>query len=121
MLAAAPDDGVRDGARALALVQELMKGTKTTAIGETLAMAMAELGQFRDAADVQRGVMAAAQQAGLARDVRRMTANLRLYERGQACRMPWPDDDPAHIPADVRARRRRRVRQVSKVEPHITT
>jgi len=28
-----------------------------------------------------------------------MTANLRLYERRQACRMPWADDDPVHIPA----------------------
>ena len=27
-----------------------------------------------------------------------MTANLRLYERGQACRTPWPDDDPIHSP-----------------------
>ncbi|MGH7341487.1 MAG: tetratricopeptide repeat protein, partial [Candidatus Rokuibacteriota bacterium] len=99
VLAAAPDEGVRDGARAMALVQELMKGTKTTVLGETLAMAMAELGQFRDAVDVQRGVMASARQAGLERDVLRMTDNLRRYERGQACRVPWPDDDPAHIPA----------------------
>jgi hypothetical protein len=28
-----------------------------------------------------------------------MTANLRLYERRQACRTPWPDDDPALVPA----------------------
>jgi tetratricopeptide (TPR) repeat protein len=99
ILAAAPEEGVRDGARAMRLVQELMKGTKTTVLGETLAMAMAELGRFTDAADVQRGVMASAQQAGFDRDVRRMTDNLRRYERGQACRMPWPDDDPVHIPS----------------------
>ena len=83
----------------MALVQELLKGTKTTVLGETLAMATAELGQFREAADIQRGVMAAAQRSGLDRDVRRMTDNLQRYERGQACRVPWPDDDPAHIPA----------------------
>lgn len=99
LLAAAPDDMVRDGARAMTLVQELMKGGKTTVIGETMAMALAEVGQFTDAVDVQRSVIAAAEQAGVARDVRRMTANLRLYERRQACRTPWPDDDPAHIPA----------------------
>ena len=62
-------------------------------------MATAELCQFRQAADIQRGVMAAAQKGGLDRDVRRMTDNLRRYERGEACRVPWPDDDPAHIPA----------------------
>jgi tetratricopeptide (TPR) repeat protein len=99
LLASAPDDTVRDGARAMTLVQELMKSHKTTVVGETMAMALAELGQFSDAADVQRGVLAAAEQAGVAQDVRRMTANLRLYERRQACRTPWPDDDPAHIPA----------------------
>ena len=99
ILAAAPDDTVRDGARAMALVQELMKGNQTTVVGETMAMALAELGQFSDAVDVQKGVIAASQQAGAGPDVRRMTANLRLYERRQACRMPWPDDDPVHIPA----------------------
>jgi tetratricopeptide (TPR) repeat protein len=99
ILAAAPDDMVRDGARAMTLVQELMKAGKTTVIGETMAMALAELGQFTDAVDVQRSVIAAAQQAGVAQDVRRMTANLRLYERRQACRTPWADDDPVHIPA----------------------
>jgi tetratricopeptide (TPR) repeat protein len=98
LLAAAPDDGVRDGTRAMALVQDLMKGIKTTAIGETMAMALAELGQFADAVQVQRDVMASAQKAGLEEDVRRMTENLRRYERGQACRMPWRDDDPVHIP-----------------------
>lgn len=99
ILAAAPDDTVRDGARALALVQELMKANKTTAVGETMAMALAELGQFSAAVDVQKGVIAAAEQGGLAHDVRRMNGNLRLYERRQACRTPWPDDDPVHIPA----------------------
>jgi len=99
ILAAAPDDTVRDGARAMALVQELMKGNQTTVVGETMAMALAELGQFSDAVDVQKGVIAASQQAGAGPDVRRMTANLRLYERRQACRVPWPDDDPVHIPS----------------------
>ncbi len=99
ILAAAPDDTVRDGARAMAIVQELMKTGQTTVVGETMAMALAEVGQFADAIDVQRSVLAAAEQAGSAQDVRRMTTNLRLYERRQACRTPWPDDDPAHIPA----------------------
>ena len=98
LLAAAPDDGVRDGAQAMTLVQALMKGTKTTALGETMAMALAEQGQFADAVQVQRDVMSSAQKAGLEPDVRRMTDNLRRYERGQACRVPWRDDDPVHIP-----------------------
>ncbi len=99
LLAAAPDDAVRDGARAMTLVQDVMKANQTTAVGETMAMALAELGQFSNAVEVQRGVIAAAEQGGPSADVRRMKANLGRYERRQACRTPWPDDDPAHIPS----------------------
>ena len=63
---------------------------KTTQLGETLAMAYAEVGNFSEAAGraaraCSRRVAAPASRP----DVRRMTANLRLYERGQACRTPW--------------------------------
>ena len=37
-------------------------------------------------------------QAGLTADVRRMQANLRLYERGQACRTPWQSNDTVFSP-----------------------
>lgn len=99
LLAAAPDAAVRDGARAMALVQDVIKGNQTTAVGETMAMALAEVGQFSNAVEVQRGVVAAAEQAGLSADVRRMKVNLAGYERRQACRTPWADDDPVHIPS----------------------
>jgi hypothetical protein len=67
-------------------------------LGETLAMANAEVGDFAQAAGIQRSVLDAASKAGLAIQVRRMTANLRLYERGQACRTPWPSNDPVFSP-----------------------
>jgi tetratricopeptide (TPR) repeat protein len=98
VLAAAPDDGVRDGTRAMAIVEELFKGTKTTALGETLAMALAEVGQYSEAANIQRGVLDAARRAAMHTEAREMAANLRLYERGQPCRRPWADDDPIHSP-----------------------
>jgi tetratricopeptide (TPR) repeat protein len=94
LLAAAPDDRVRDGERALQIVGELMKGQKSTDVGETMAMALAELGDFDRAAGVQRGVIEVAQKAGLTEDVRRMEVNLRLYERHRPCRTPWVDEDP---------------------------
>jgi tetratricopeptide (TPR) repeat protein len=99
LLAAAPDDRVRDGQRALALIKELFSSFKTTDIGETMAMTMAELGQFDEAVAIQKGVLAAARQGGHQIEVRRMAANLALYQRRQACRTPWPDDDPVHHPA----------------------
>jgi tetratricopeptide (TPR) repeat protein len=44
LLAAAPDDRVRDGRRALMIVDDLFKTNKTTVLGETMAMALAEVG-----------------------------------------------------------------------------
>jgi len=98
VLAAAPDNTVRDGARAMAIVEELFKGPKTTTLGETLAMALAEVGQYEEAAKIQRGVLDAAKRGGGQADVRQMAANLRLYEQRMPCRTPWADDDPIHSP-----------------------
>jgi len=95
LLAAAPDDSVRDPKQALAIVDRDLRGQqKTTDIGETIAMALASLGDFTQAVDVQRGVLAAAQKAGMTSAVARMTDNLRLYQQRQPCRRPWPIDQP---------------------------
>jgi tetratricopeptide (TPR) repeat protein len=90
MLASAPDPRVRDGRRALAIVERLLKGPATTELGETLAMAFAELGQFDQAVRVQRDVMAANQRAGLPDAGLAMAANLELYESRKPSRSPWP-------------------------------
>ena len=99
LLAAAPDAAARDGAQALALSEQLLTVVgKTTDMGETLAMAYAEVGNFSQAASIQREVLGSASRAGLNADVRRMTANLRLYERGQACRTPWQANESVFSP-----------------------
>lgn len=98
LLASAPDDQVRDGRRAQALVDRLLKTMKTVDLGETLAMALAEQGQFDQAISLQRTMIESARRAGLATIVRNMSANLQRYERRQPCRMPWPADDPIHSP-----------------------
>ena len=69
LLAAAPDDQARDGARGLALVQQIMSASpeRTTGLGETFAMALAEAGDYTQAASVQREVLAAARRRGLRR------------------------------------------------------
>jgi tetratricopeptide (TPR) repeat protein len=93
LLAAAPDEKVRDGRRALTLAQQLLKRERSVAIGETMAMAYAELGQFNQAASLERELMAAAkQQHGPDELLQRMTDNLRLYERRQPNRTPWKTD-----------------------------
>ena len=93
LLAAAPDVRVRDGRRALTLVEELLKQHQTLERGETLAMSLAEVGQYEQAAVVQRDVIAATERAGLDQVARRMEENLRRYERREPCRTPWRDGE----------------------------
>lgn len=92
ILAAAPVPAVRDGQRALALAQELAKTSSHPELGETMAMALAEVGSFGDAISIQREVIAAARQAGLDAEARRMSETLRLYESGRPSRTPWSVD-----------------------------
>lgn len=93
LLAAAPDARVRDGRRALALVEGLLKKQRTLELGETLAMSLAEVGQYEQAAAVQRDVIAATERAGLDQVARHMAENLKLYERRMPCRTPWRDGE----------------------------
>jgi tetratricopeptide (TPR) repeat protein len=90
LLAAAPDDRVRDGRRALEIVETLLQGRASTELGETLAMALAELGQFERAVRIQRDVMDANTRAGVPDENQTMAANLKLYETRRPCRTPWP-------------------------------
>jgi tetratricopeptide (TPR) repeat protein len=96
LLASAPDPAVRDGQRALRMSRQLAAANGTTEVGQTMAMALAEVGAYRDASAVQRDVMDAARQAGAGAELRWMAANLQLYESGRPCRTPWPDDHPVH-------------------------
>jgi len=92
LLAAAPDIRVRDGHRALAIVQGLLKERQTIDLGETLAMALAEIGQFDQAVRVQLDVIQATERAGLPDVGGTRAANLALYQRRTPCRTPWTDD-----------------------------
>jgi tetratricopeptide (TPR) repeat protein len=89
LFAAAPDAKVRNGRRAMALVQQLLQGRQSSELGETLAMALAEVGDFDSAVKVQRDVMQAVQQAGGSASPS-LAANLKLYQEKKPCRTPWP-------------------------------
>ena len=93
LLAAAPDARARDGRRAVMLVQELLDRERSFDLGEAMAMALAEVGRYAEAASWQREVMSLAGQAGRDDLVQLMAGNLRLYERGEPCRTPWRDDE----------------------------
>ena len=93
LLATSSDDHVRDGSRAMMLAQELVAQGRTLDLGETTAMALAELGQFDQAVQVQRDLIAAAEKAGLGAIGPRLKANLARYERREPCRTPWTVDE----------------------------
>jgi tetratricopeptide (TPR) repeat protein len=99
VLAAAPDDRVRDGAQAWKLVEGRPKEEQQhPGAFETLAMVLAELGHFDLAVDWQRLAMSAATRAGRPDVAQQMAANLARYVGRQPCRTPWRDDDPDHRP-----------------------
>lgn len=99
LFAAAPDDGVRDGRRALELMRTLVTSEQTSAVAETMAMTLAELDLFAEAVEWQRAAMAIATRAARPDVADRMASNLELYLRREPCRTPWRDDDPDLLPA----------------------
>jgi len=98
VLACAPDDAVRDGARALAITQALLQSQRTLELAQTMAMALAETGRFEEAARWQRDAMAAAAQSNRRDLDGRLSENLSRYEQRLACRVPWPPNDPVFRP-----------------------
>jgi tetratricopeptide (TPR) repeat protein len=92
VLAASPDSRVRDGRQAVAITQALMQKPHGVDLYEAVAMALAELGQYDQAVEWQRGAIAAATKEGHHDLAGTMTSNLTLYERRMPCRTPWRDD-----------------------------
>lgn len=90
LLAAAPDARVRDGARAVALTERLVAQQRTPELAETMAMAYAEVGDYKRAVTWQQEAIATAGKTGREPHVRQqMAENLQLFQRGEPCRMPW--------------------------------
>jgi protein O-GlcNAc transferase len=102
LLAAAPDDSLRDGARALAITEELSRSMKNLDLAETVGMALAEGGRWEEAVRWQSSLLELARQSGEPTRVARVARNLALYRTGQACREPWVKDDPVFVPARAR-------------------
>jgi len=97
LLAAAPDDRVRDSRQAMTITQQLLAQQQTVDLAETMAMTLADLGQYKQAATLQREVMAAASKAGHQEIVKQLAENLARYERNEPCRTPLRVDDPVEV------------------------
>lgn len=105
LLAASPDDQVRDSEKALVLAQALFDQANLLENAETLAMAYAETGRFEDAAALQQNALDAALAARQFVALARLEKNLKLYRAAKPCREPFSDHDPMFqpIPIDPRA------------------
>ncbi len=84
-LAAAPDQAVRNGSRAVELALDLFDNVPSPESAETLAMAYAEAGRFEDALKWQRQLIAELVPDSDPELAKRLAANLTLYERGEPC------------------------------------
>ena len=104
LLAASPDDAVRDGARSLPLAQALFDGFPSLEHAETLAMALAEVGRLEDAASLQENAVQAVLAAGRFDALPRVQEALERYRQGQPARQPWSASDPILYPPVGQAR-----------------
>ena len=89
LLAAAPDDSVRDGERALDLATEVMTAQPGLQSAQTLAMAYAEVGMFEEAVALQRDLIQRFEQSGADGRLEVFEHRLELYEQGKTVRAPW--------------------------------
>ena len=88
VLAASPTPGIRDGVEALTIAQRLMAERPTLQHAETLAMALAEVGDFEPAASLQRQVLAEVGRRGKQPTIGQ-ERRLRSYLNNEPVREPW--------------------------------
>ncbi|HXV78235.1 MAG TPA: tetratricopeptide repeat protein [Candidatus Polarisedimenticolaceae bacterium] len=101
LLAAAPDDAVRDGRRAERLARTLVAPDASFDVLEAVAMAAAENGDFDAAIDWQSRALAAIGDGAPAALIEELRGNMRGYRSRTACRRPWPDDGPVLAPGPL--------------------
>ncbi|MEO1084444.1 MAG: tetratricopeptide repeat protein, partial [Acidobacteriota bacterium] len=80
LLATAPDPSLRNGRLAVQLARISYGVELSVEYGETLAMALAEFGNFEQAIGIQRRIAQQAQDTGDRATLRRLVKNLKRYE-----------------------------------------
>lgn len=89
LLATCPDAAVRDGDRALILAEAVMQEESNLEHAQTLAMALAEVGRFEEAAALQSRVVTEAERLSHQQVASRARYRLDLYRSGTPSRAPW--------------------------------
>jgi len=91
LLATSPDATVRDGQRAMGMAEAVFEAERSVEHAETMAMALAEVGRFDEARELQSQVVAEAERRGETSVASRARLRLAGYQRGEPCRAPWKD------------------------------
>ena len=87
LLAACPDPTLRDGQRALDLATRVYQSSPTPRHGRTVALALAELGRCREAAEWARRLLDPSNKPG-AEDELEIRRDLTRYQAPEPCRLP---------------------------------
>ncbi len=98
VLATAPEASVRDGPRALQLAKALFQTTHNPDVGQTFAMALAENGEFDQAATLQNETIIVYDRMKAQADTAFLTRNLERYRHRLPSREGWSESDPALEP-----------------------
>lgn len=100
LLAACPNQSLRDGPRALRLIEGLLQSNSSPdfELLEAYGMSLASVGRFKEAADLQSRMIADVERMKRDDVVPELESNLGRYQHGQACALPWRDDDPIFSP-----------------------
>ena len=93
VLASAPEDAARKGSLALELAMWVYDVQKKTAVGETVAMAFAEIGEYQRAVDIQGAMIEIVEKAGDEPLLELMRERLAAYVSQQ----PWRARSPMEI------------------------
>jgi hypothetical protein len=86
LLAASPQQELRDGTRGLELAKRVYQATGLVNHGAIVAMALAELGRCEEAAELQRRLIETAEREKNSRMVDKLRPDLRHYETARPCR-----------------------------------
>jgi len=94
LLAASPEEEVRNPEKALVILEELRQDHMSPALVETMAMALASLGKFKTAIQYQETAINLAVQTEQPNLLPSLEKNLVKYRQQEPCHQPWAEDDP---------------------------
>ena len=99
LLALSPDLRVRDGALAVEIARRVYADSHESVVRDSLALAYAAAGRYPEAAELERALVAEAEQAGDSSVLAARRARLAAFERGE----PWSATSPDEIVAPLAA------------------